>query len=259
MKAKKLLAALGVLVLVAPGVALAEDLKATKEVIQGHTVFAAVEELNKIEFAAIAGSAAKKTVVGGVLWFNNQELIPDITTKELAAGNWILATEAGNDDPREHFPGVDTTAKYVESYQLMDPNNRAWLVDRYDYEECSVAAGGDFHEVPCEAKAANNQDPAGIEEASTGEVVRTSKSYFVVGIDATTPDCNGSGKDYNFVTLVRLDTLYSTVVDGGYGEHTGHTHPTAQVDLWFSESRPADPTARSMLFTDAVSGGALLC
>ncbi|HLE96515.1 MAG TPA: hypothetical protein VI997_04020, partial [Candidatus Thermoplasmatota archaeon] len=90
----------------------------------------------------------------GVLWFNDQFLVGDdldiveadvdanvdVCRKHrdvtLAAANawrypcggWVVATQAGNPDPRT----VPTALwVYQESYLVTDPNDRAWHVDKY--------------------------------------------------------------------------------------------------------------------------------
>ena len=132
MKAKKLLAVLGVLLVAVPGAAYAAtETSVTSESVEGHTVFAAVVDETATQFAAIAGVAAKRTTMGGVLWFNDQELIGGAVASEIAAGAFVIATEAGDDAPSTHMD-----AAYAESYQFTDPNNRLWIVERYTYDSC---------------------------------------------------------------------------------------------------------------------------
>lgn len=282
MKAKKLLAALGVLVMAVPGVAIAtHETAVVSEIVDGHTVFAAVLQETRTDFAAIAGIAAKRTTIGGVLWFNDQELIPASVASEIAAGSFVIATEAGDDPPSEHMDSA-----YLESYQFEDPNNRVWVVDRYTYDVCSAESGGQFHVVPCEGQSANqgvDADEDGHPELTTGEnVVRQTKSLFVAEIGATALDAAAScgsatGKSYNFVLLVRMDALGAVAQDGKShpsadddalrGDHDNalappgsHTHDTAQLDLWFSETqRPPVPATRVLMFPEDTLGDTAPC
>ncbi|MCA1814409.1 MAG: hypothetical protein LC624_10740 [Halobacteriales archaeon] len=294
MKAKKLLAALGVLVMIIPGVAFADAAsKETQQIVEGHSVYATVLQENNVGMAAIAGIAAKRTTIGGVLWFNNQELVPSSVASEIAAGAFVLASQAGDDSPLQHINDADLA--YVESYQFTDPNDRAWIVDRYSYQQCSV---GD-NPVPCEAAMANDQfvdldgdgvpdDVAG-EPLTTGEpVTNVTKSMYVVEISASTKDLSmscdalalnggGTAKDYNFVLLVRMDALDPAgIIADGASLGTGSaltkeqgnsgaavtnapstTANTAQIDLWFSENRPPAPTNRVLFFpADSVGSSA---
>jgi hypothetical protein len=305
-KAKKLLAALGVLMMAVPGVAFAShETQFSEEIVEGHTVFAAVSDDYTIQFAAVAGLATKRTIIGGVLWFNDQELISGGTSAagDLAAGQYIIATQAGDDPPSMHM-----NASYLESYEFKDPNDQVWIVDRYTYDVCTAQAGGDFHIVPCEANAVNEppepaasasdldgdghpdhpvEDTLGDPAGGEGDIIVTRKSLYVVQIadtqtvDATVNCAPGTGKSYNFVLLLRLDGL-TNVVDGG-AAHPGsyadpdaqaqgvldgdshssqatpganHAHGTAQVDLWFSPTRPAEPELRNTLFTDTAGSDA---
>lgn len=299
MKAKKLLAVLGVLIMAIPGAAYASHgaTSVTSEIVEGHTVFAAVVEETGTDFAAVAGIAAKRTSIGGVLWFNDQELIPASVASEIAAGAYVIAAEAGDDSPLNHLD-----AAYAESYQFTDPNNRLWIVDRYTYDSCYVDAAGTQQIVPCDLEAAKtgvDLDEDGHDEVNTGSVdldgdgnpdvvaadsiVKQAKSLFVVEIGATTLDTaagcgTATGNEYNFVMLIRMDALYSAVDDGkshGAGatdtplegnSHAAslapvadHTHDTAQIDLWFSESRPPAPATRTPMFPEDTIGGAAPC
>lgn len=297
MKANKLVAALGVLMMAIPGVAYASDATSvTSEIVEGHTVFAAVEDESQTNFAAIAGIAAKRTTIGGVLWFNDQELIPASVASEIAAGAYVIATEAGDDDPDSHLD-----AAYAESYQFTDPNGRTWIVDRYTYDSCYVDAAGSQQVVPCDLTAAQqgaDLDEDGNNEISTGSVdldgdgqadivaadsiVKQVKSLFVVEIGATTVDAAAAcgpatGKEYNFVLLVRMDALYSVAQDGAAhgaaatagplagNSHSSttpppdHTHDTAQIDLWFKEQRPPAPATRTPMFPEDTVGSSAPC
>lgn len=298
MKAKKLLAVLGVLVMAIPGAAYAShETSVTSEIVEGHTVFAAVLAETGTDFAAIAGIAAKRTTIGGVLWFNDQELIPASVASEIAAGSYVIATEAGDDPPSGHMD-----AAYAETYQFTDPNGLVWIVDRYTYDSCYVDAAGAQQIVPCDATAGQqgvDLDEDGHDEVSTGSVdldgdghpdlvaadsvVKQSKSLYVVEIGATTIDAAAScgtatGKEYNFVLLVRMDSLYSATDDGkshGAGatdtpaqgnSHASqaapdadHTHDTAQIDLWFSEERPPAPASRTPMFPEDTVGASAPC
>ena len=227
MKAKKLVAALGVLMMAVPGVAYAShESSTTSQIVEGHTVFAVLESGSQTQFAAIAGLAAQRTSIGSVLWFNDMELIPASVASELAQGAYVIATEAGDDPPSQHMD-----AAYAESYQFTDPNGRYWIVDRYTYESCYVEAAGTQQIVPCDLAAGSTGedfDGDGHDEVSTGSVdldgdgnpdviaadsiVRQLKSLFVVEIGATTPDTaagcgTATGQNYNFVLLVRMDAL----------------------------------------------------
>lgn len=297
MKAKKLLAALGALLMAFPGVAYASDATSvTSQIVEGHTVFAALEQDSRTYFAAVAGIARQTTTIGGVLWFNDQDLLNDTLASEVAAGAFVIATQAGDDDPEEHRE----TASYAESYLFVDPNERAWIVDRYTYDVCYVPAAGEEQIVPCDLTAANtgvDVDENGQNDVSTGSVdldgdgeadvvaadniVKLTKSMFVVEIGDTTTDAAAScgtatGKQYNFVLLVRLDALGNIVDDGqAHGaavtdpatagnSHISsalsppdHTHDTAQIDLWFKEQRPPAPASRTPMFPqDTIGGGA---
>ncbi|HVL87744.1 MAG TPA: hypothetical protein VM681_07065 [Candidatus Thermoplasmatota archaeon] len=229
-------------------------------VVEGHTVYAAIEKEDRIEFAAIAGIARETLVIRGVFWFNDQELFP---TQTIIVNNvgFVIAVEAGDDNPEASF-GV---AEYVESYSFVDPNNQAWIVDFYTYEKC-VTTG----------------PPLPPLQTTTCE----DEPMFVVATGATTVDaapCNpaspgGAGcptnKEYNFVNLVRLDALDALCSDckahpsatddtlAGDSHDTqgapaaAHTHDTAQVDLYFLATRPAEPGARTFRFVDAVGSAA---
>jgi hypothetical protein len=288
---KKLLAVLGVLVMMIPGVALAQHQSVTQEVVEGHTVYATVVQETNTQMAAIAGIAAKRVTLGGVLWFNNQELLPSSVASEIAAGAYVIGTEAGDDDPFMHINSTDLS--YAESYQFTDPNDRTWVVDRYTYQVCTVSAGGADNQVPCEATAANqgvDVDGDGVPDVSTNNPVQNAtKSIYVAEIGATTKDTSmscdplaanggGTGKDYNFVMLVRMDTL-SNVVQGGKqhgasstdtkeqgNSHSSvstppadHAHDTGQIDLWFSEFRPPAPATRTLFFPADTVGSSAPC
>jgi hypothetical protein len=304
-KAKKLLAALGVLVMLIPGVAFAHhESKVTQEIVEGHSVYATVLENENIGMAAIAGIAAKRTTIGGVLWFNNQELLPSQVASEVAAGAYVLATEAGDDDPAIHIAAGDL--EYADSYQFMDPNDRVWIVDRYTYEICSVDQGGSPTPVPCDGahaastsvdldKDGHADDVSGESLSTEGDVTVDLKSVYVVEIGDTAKDLSatcdplavdggglkdaaGVPQDYNFVLLVRMDTLGDVVADGkahgasstdlkGDGNShaalstapADHTHDTASIDLWFSEDRPASPGSRTLFFPEDVDGASAPC
>jgi hypothetical protein len=48
----------------------------------------------------------------------------------------VLAVNAGDPDPRPAFAeGVPTTAVYVESYLITDPNDHTWNVDKWSYTD----------------------------------------------------------------------------------------------------------------------------
>lgn len=298
MKAKQLLAMLGALIMIGPGVAYAAgETSVTSEIVQGHTVFVAVEELSETQFGAIAGIAAKRTTIGGVLWFNDQQLIAPSVANEIAQGAFVIATEAGDDDPADHLDSA-----YAETYEFTDPNGRSWIVDRYTYDSCYIEVAASQQIVPCDATAAQtgvDLDDDGADDLQTGSadldgdgqsdvvaadrVVKQQKSMWVVEIGATTVDAAAScgtatGKDYNFVLLVRMDGLFDAAADGashGAGSAASalegnshastlippadHTHDTAQLDLWFKEDRPPLPAnGRSppMFPADTVGGTA---
>jgi hypothetical protein len=106
------------------------------------------------------------------------------------------------------------------------------------------------------------------------------KSIYVVTIGETTVDSasacgTATGHDYNFVLVVRMDSLHNVTADGAAhgpastasqdqgNSHSSqptavadHTHDTAQVDLWYSDDRPAEPGVRNMLFADSVGSTA---
>jgi hypothetical protein len=265
-KAKKLLAALGALAVAIPGLALAGTTEIST-VVEGHSVFAAVVDETQINFAAIAGIAAKRTVFGGVLWFNDQELFAPSVASELAAGKYVIATGANDDPPSDHFD-----AQYEESYQVTDPNNQVWMVDRYVYWSCSVEVNGQFAPVPCQqAEPVNDNDQLDLDSNGANEVdggdpvLNTTKNLYVVTIGPKTIDsasgcAPASGKEYNFVLLVRMDQFAQPADGNNFTEDavtigTG-TFDTAQVDLWFSEERPAEPATRTIRIADAVGDAA---
>jgi len=234
---------------VLPGIALAAPIAkvSNQTIVEGHTVYAAVEKVQNIEFAAIAGIARERLVVKGVFWFNDQELFGDIVLVDNANGH-VLAVEAGDPDPTT---GAPLSATYIESYMFTDPNDRGWIVDRYFY-----VSGG------------------------------INRSVFVVDTGIITVDtapCNpaspgGTGcptnKPYNFVVLVRMDALRTTTAAGkahpsaaddtlkGDSHDTqgdpvaAHTHRTDTVDLYFASVRPATPLVRNFLFTDLIGSAA---
>jgi len=206
-------------------------------VVEGHTVLADIVRQSTVSFAAVAGTAEVRTTVRGVLWFNDEELFPGVTLSREAQGNFVLATEAGDDDPRRHLQ----RARYVESYAFVDPNAQSWIVDRYEYDGCGVAVA--------------------LVSASVG--CGTEPIFVVaVGPDAFDPTLS---RRYNFVNLVRLDALDAVRANGQRhpdpfnGPPTGDSHPpdvaahnhdTAKVDLWFSRERPPEPAVRRFLFVD---------
>lgn len=284
MKAKKLLALVGVLVVALPSVALAyHGSQVETTIVEGHTVFTDVLSESEIPFAAIAGTAAKRTTVGGVSWFGDQELFAPVTAQELAAGHFVIASATGEDAPFQHMD-----ADYVESYRVTDPNNREWVIDHYAYEVCTIDDGTQVHEVPCmdvpedaESPTAFQGSPAegqpgdapgqepenyavdldgdghpddldGDGAAETGDnVLVVVHHLYVVEIGAPTPDTCTSQGEYNFVLAVRLDGFDPTsLVPASLPD--GSTADTTQVDLWFSEQRPQEPPARQFLFEDSV-------
>lgn len=228
------------------------------QVVEGHTVFAAVERETNIEFAAVAGIAAIRTVVRGVLWFNDQELFSTTIAEEQSQGNFVLLVESADDDPNDH---VDD-AVYNESYQFVDPNERTWIVDLYSYDKClgTLVLG--------QCAGAEETEPIFVVEIGPTAVDAAPANPLSPGVGAPT------NKAYNFVTLVRLDALDATVADGkahpspadgtlaGDSHDTqatpvgAHGHDTASVDLWFALERPPAPAARTFLFVDAVGAAA---
>lgn len=287
MKSKKLLAIVGAVAVTLPGLAFAYTPQAESTVVEGHTVFTTVASSAPVSLAAIAGKAAKITTFGGIAWFGSQELYGGSQREDLAAGAYVLAGETGDDSPQQHFGDL----RYAESYRITDPNNRAWVVDRYVYEVCTVNANDTSAEVPCtdgppgEVCAPDGnctdvpdwlEEPPGDEPGDTrpdldgdgnpdslpvpdencvpecpGEVVVV-KSVYVVEISGTTADTCTSQGDYNFLLLVRMDAL-KNVVDDGATVGTG-TYDTAQVDLYLHDERPAEPAARDFLVDDQVGG-----
>lgn len=260
MHAKKWAVALVLLVSV-PGAAQAALRAEDVTVVEGHTVYAALAVEQEIEFAAVAGIAVDRLIIRGVFWFNDQELFPTQVIETNNVG-FVVAVEAGDDDPSDHF----ADATYVESYQFVDPNGQTWIVDRYDYSKCVGTAA---------------PEPIGCLGASEDETM------FVVATGATTVDAapanpaapGGTGAPtnlpYNFVNLVRLDTLDAVLPDskahpsatdgtqaGDSHETQGppasdaHTHDTAQIDLYFEAAGPPAPAARTFLIADAVGAAA---
>ncbi|HWH09142.1 MAG TPA: hypothetical protein VNX21_08070 [Candidatus Thermoplasmatota archaeon] len=115
--------------------------------VEGHTVFTVIEQINRNANAVEEYGAAVAVLVReatqnsasyrfpGVLWFNDQYLVnpystanPDIDYRYPCTGA-VLATNSGAGDPLAAFAALTPT--YVESYTITDPNDRTWTVDRW--------------------------------------------------------------------------------------------------------------------------------
>lgn len=129
--------------------------------VEGHTVFTVIEQVTSpppggpadVEFAAAVAVLVREatykddgganTRFPGVLWFNDQYLVdprgdgnaapPVEYTYRTPCTGAVIAVNAGTADPRVAPGGsIDPLVwTYVESYQITDPNDRTWTVDKW--------------------------------------------------------------------------------------------------------------------------------
>lgn len=120
---------------------------ATDALVEGHTVFTALESDNATNGSQLYAAAVAILVrevsqdsVGfgapGVLWFNDQYLIdpdsrPDAGKRErFPCTGAVMAVEMGAPDPRVGANAYNSST-YVESYHITDPNDNAWDIDKW--------------------------------------------------------------------------------------------------------------------------------
>src|SRR5581483_9744609 len=118
-----------------------------EQVVEGHTVFAVISNVGSNTTTAAQFGAAVAVLVRdietsgtvtrfpGVLWFNDQYLVkpsagaPPSDSERGPCTGAVLAVNAGDSDPRLDFQAA--TPAYVESYQVTDPNDHSWVVDKW--------------------------------------------------------------------------------------------------------------------------------
>lgn len=117
-----------------------------EQLVEGHVTFTVIETVANTSVeesyaAAVAvlvrelRSAQSGTRFPGVLWFNDQYLIPpssnapNAVTYRYPCTGAVLAVNEGDPDPRTaNF----TNAAYVESYRIRDPNDNTWTIDKWN-------------------------------------------------------------------------------------------------------------------------------
>ena len=149
----RLIAIITAVFIVASGAGAASTLvlpPVTEQLVEGHTVFTVIQNIpptgpEEEEYAAAVAVLVREVSTevsasrfAGVLWFNDQYLVNPTgsenkgTPKErYPCTGAVLATPAGSGDPRigaENF----TQDKYVESYYITDPNEQAWIIDKWN-------------------------------------------------------------------------------------------------------------------------------
>ena len=115
--------------------------------VEGHTVFTVIEQVNKggtfdEEYGAAvavlvreASKSADSFRFPGVLWFNDQYLVNPYTNDNVQPDfrfpctGAVLAVNKGSPDPVAAFAAA--TPVYNESYTITDPNDHTWTVDKW--------------------------------------------------------------------------------------------------------------------------------
>lgn len=125
-----------------------------EQLVEGHTVFTVIEQVNatttnKTQFAAAVAVLVREAIARnvnerfpGVLWFNDQYLVDPVDNSanrvvvRYPCTGSVLAVNTGGQDPRTAFHPVVVGAPvpaYVESYLVTDPNDHTWNVDKWFY------------------------------------------------------------------------------------------------------------------------------
>ena len=127
-----------------------------EQLVEGHTVFTVITVRNgtaekQEQFAAAVAVLVREQVrqidyqdrFPGVLWFNDQYLVnpqndrptdvyPQFTRYPCGA---VIAVNEGDPLPKVNsVPIVPSTAGYVETYHITDPNDQVWDVDKWIYD-----------------------------------------------------------------------------------------------------------------------------
>ena len=120
-----------------------------ESLVEGHTVFTVLEQVNRNAVDREEYGAAVAVLVReicwdersfrfpGVLWFNDQYLVnpkrasADTSVKyRYPTTGAIIAVPRGDPDPQT-VPGAFSAANYVETYHIKDPNDWDWDVDKW--------------------------------------------------------------------------------------------------------------------------------
>ena len=115
--------------------------------VEGHTVFTVIEQINRnvqdrVEYGAAVAVLVREATINagsfrfpGVLWFNDQYLVNPYyddgggADYRFPCTGAVLATNRGAGDPLAAFTAG--TPVYNESYQITDPNDHSWWVDKW--------------------------------------------------------------------------------------------------------------------------------
>lgn len=137
-------------------------------VVEGHIVFTTIQPARipgeKGELAAAVAILVRERTFyeasfrfPGVLWFNDQYLTdPNVVKTEgdelrHPCTGAVLAVNRGEMDPRALVnASLLNAASYNESYSIMDPNNKPWLIDKWNVSRAlaDAATGQDTASVP---------------------------------------------------------------------------------------------------------------
>lgn len=193
-----------------------------------------------------------------VMWFNDQVLVETYGGR----GTFILATEAGAQDPRK------ADILYTEGvfYDFVDPNGAHWHIDEMFMEKAGAGVTTDPSHV---FEGAGNT----AQQVVNGDSVTEDRTYVWSVELATRPIYDDfAGADphtyYNFLTI--LDTckmhnststydgeevhdVASGTLDDDHGHPNGeieHQHGRFMVDLWIGTRPTAIPLGASTNTTD---------
>lgn len=209
-----------------------------EQLVEGHTVFTVIEQVNattttKTQFAAAVAVLVREAIsrnvnerFPGVLWFNDQYLVDPVdnsankTVFRYPCTGSVMAVNAGGLDPRAAFhpanPG-DPVPIYEESYMVTDPNDNTWNVDKWNYTNIA-ASKATFWTVAMKGNDAGYNTPDdGV--CSTDPYTDGALSG---GANYPTPGATGNVK-YNALLFFYLEDL--TVAGGTKTHHSGPALP----------------------------------
>lgn len=240
----------------------ADHPRVTTRAVQGHTVRAEIQSTFcgfwadefDVEGCGDAGGRTLSPAIPasapsvalprdvGVAWTNDQRLVAasgtavavlvgetilpfDPPMSRNPCGGWIFVTASGMSDPRSNI-GLH---QYVDSYQVIDPNDNYWIVDHYTLG----APGTDIWTVPVLMYDIHDLGPvSGVSCAPLVDAAGGSDEYNAV---VYLPP--GAGRPAGLVSSGTPEDSHGAnpmFADAG----DAHLHAAADVDLYYSNVEP---------------------
>ncbi|MGQ0534882.1 MAG: hypothetical protein ACT4PT_02290 [Methanobacteriota archaeon] len=236
----------------------------------GHTTYVALfahsgGTTSAVNYAAVASVSVARSEIGdtffrgGVLWFNDSILFPDIgsptatVTYQCMNNTAVHVVRMGEPDPRSR---PASAFSYSESYRVTDPNGETYITDVYSVtksgggtfrdfvvdtgdciqdptlDDCSAhppdGEGGSMDDVPCSEGFAGHYNALTVLKLSLVTPIHGNVTHPAAGVPA------GDGESHHHNTTGTVPT---------------HTHPMVKVDLYWGV-RPPPPAFRTFTVND---------